>query len=357
MCSIFFAEGKSQPEEKLRACFERTVTRGPDKSTLTEIPRGWLGFHRLAIMGLTDEGMQPFEMDGNYVVCNGELYGFRPLRQRLIEEGFPIRSESDCEILLPLYREYGVEMFKTLDAEFALILYDGAQDRLIAARDPIGIRPLYYGVQADGGMAFASEPKNLLGLCEEIRPFPPGHYWVNGEFVQYADPAHVDQFTMREEEHICRKLRRLLIDGVEKRLDADAPIGFLLSGGLDSSLVCAIAARILGKPIRTFAIGMDVDAIDLKYARMVADYIGAEHTEVIISEKDVLAALPAVVELLGTWDITTIRASIGMYLVCRYIHEHTDIRVLLTGEISDELFGYKYTDFAPGAAEFQEEAE
>ena len=357
MCSIFFAEGKSQPEEKLRACFERTVTRGPDKSTLMEIPRGWLGFHRLAIMGLTDEGMQPFEMDGNYVVCNGELYGFRPLRQRLIEEGFPILSESDCEILLPLYREYGVEMFKTLDAEFALILYDGAQDRLIAARDPIGIRPLYYGVQADGGMAFASEPKNLLGLCKEIRPFPPGHYWVNGEFVQYADPAHVDQFTMREEEHICRKLRRLLIDGVEKRLDADAPIGFLLSGGLDSSLVCAIAARILGKPIRTFAIGMDVDAIDLKYARMVADYIGAEHTEVIISEKDVLAALPAVVELLGTWDITTIRASIGMYLVCRYIHEHTDIRVLLTGEISDELFGYKYTDFAPGAAEFQEEAE
>ena len=101
MCSIFFAEGKSQPEEKLRACFERTVTRGPDKSTLTEIPRGWLGFHRLAIMGLTDEGMQPFEMDGNYVVCNGELYGFRPLRQRLIEEGFPIRSESDCERNLP----------------------------------------------------------------------------------------------------------------------------------------------------------------------------------------------------------------------------------------------------------------
>lgn len=357
MCSIFGIEGKSQPVEKLRACFERTASRGPDKSILMEIPRGWLGFHRLAIMGLTDEGMQPFEMDGNYVVCNGELYGFRPLRQRLIEEGFPIRSESDCEILLPLYREYGVEMFKTLDAEFALILYDGAQDRLIAARDPIGIRPLYYGYQVDGCIAFASEPKNLLGLCEEIRPFPPGYYWVNGEFVQYADPAHVDQFTMREEEHICQKLRRLLIDGVEKRLDADAPVGFLLSGGLDSSLVCAIAAGILKKPIRTFAIGMDVDAIDLKYARMVADYIGADHTEVIISEKDVLEALPAVVELLGTWDITTIRASIGMYLVCRYIHEHTDIRVLLTGEISDELFGYKYTDFAPGAAEFQEEAE
>ena len=147
------------------------------------------------------------------------------------------------------------------------------------------------------------------------------------------------------------------MDGVEKRLDADAPVGFLLSGGLDSSLVCAIAQKMLHKPIRTFAIGMDIDAIDLKYARMVADYIGSDHTEVIISEKDVLDALPTVVELLGTWDITTIRASIGMYLVCKWIHEHTDIRVLLTGEISDELFGYKYTDFAPSAAAFQEEAE
>ena len=385
MCSIFGVEGKAIPVEKLKACFDRTISRGPDMSRFVEIPRGYLGFHRLAIMGLTAEGMQPFEMDGkaglpsanlspakpgmataqiedlrratSYVVCNGELYGFRPLRQRLIDEGFPIKSASDCEILLPLYREYGVEMFKTLDAEFALILYDGEQDRLIAARDPIGIRPLYYGYQEDGHIAFASEPKNLVGLCAEILPFPPGCYWVDGEFVRYADPAHVDQFTMRDEDHVCAKLRRLLIDGVEKRLDADAPIGFLLSGGLDSSLVCAIAQKMLPHPIKTFAIGMDIDAIDLKYARMVADYIGSDHTEVIISEKDVLDALPAVVELLGTWDITTIRASIGMYLVCKYIHEHTDIRVILTGEISDELFGYKYTDFAPSAAAFQEEAE
>ena len=357
MCSIFGVTSKSIQAEKLLEGFGRTLSRGPDMSRFVEIPCGYLGFHRLAIMGLTEEGMQPFVMDGDMVVCNGELYGFRPLRQRLIDEGFPIRSASDCEILLPLWREYGVEMFKTLDAEFALLLYDSRQNRLIAARDPIGIRPLYYGVLPDGGMAFASEPKNLTGLCEKILPFPPGHYWADGEFIRYADPSRVDQFTMRDEEHVCAKLRRLLIDGVEKRLDADAPIGFLLSGGLDSSLVCAIAQKLLDKPIRTFAIGMDVDAIDLKYARTAAEYIGSEHTEVIINEKDVLEALPAVVELLGTWDITTIRASIGMYLVCRYIHEHTDIRVLLTGEISDELFGYKYTDFAPSAAAFQEEAE
>ena len=121
--------------------------------------------------------------------------------------------------------------------------------------------------------------------------------------------------------------------------------------------MCAIARRELGKPIRTFAIGMDVDAIDLKYARQVAEYIGSDHTEVIITKEDVLEALPTVVELLATYDITTIRASVGMYLVCKYIHEHTDVRVLLTGEVSDELFGYKYTDFAPDAAAFQREAE
>ena len=356
MCSIFGVTSKKIPVETLRQCFDRTISRGPDMSRFEEIPCGYLGFHRLAIMGLDERGMQPFHLDNDAVVCNGELYGFRPLRDRLLTK-YELQSYSDCEILLPLYHEYGIEMFKTLDAEFALILWDDRQKKLIAARDPVGIRPLYYGRLEDGEWAFASEPKNLMGLCETILPFPPGHYWMDGQFFQYADPAYVGYFTMKTEEDVCAKLRRLLMDGVQKRLDADAPVGFLLSGGLDSSLVCAIAQKMLPHPIRTFAIGMDIDAIDLKYARMVADYIGSDHTEVIISEKDVLDALPTVVELLGTWDITTIRASIGMYLVCKWIHEHTDIRVLLTGEISDELFGYKYTDFAPSAAAFQEESE
>ncbi len=336
--------------------FARTASRGPDSTRMVDVPCGTLGFHRLAIMGLSEAGMQPFEMDGSYVVCNGELYGFRPIRERL-KEKYAFRSDSDCEILLPLYREYGLEMFKTLDAEFALILYDAAKNSLIAARDPIGIRPLYYGRLPDGKMAFASEPKSLLGLCAEILPFPPGCCWADGQFTRYADPAFVEQYTMADEKTVCRELRARLIAGVEKRLDADAPVGFLLSGGLDSSLVCAIAAKKLAKPIRTFSIGMNTDAIDLKYARRVAEFIGSEHTEVIITRQDVLDALEPVAALLGTYDITTIRASIGMYLVCKYIHEHTDIRVLLTGEISDELFGYKYTDFAPDAAAFQHEAE
>ena len=138
---------------------------------------------------------------------------------------------------------------------------------------------------------------------------------------------------------------------------SDAKLGFLLSGGLDSSLVCAIAQRKSETPIRTFAIGMSEDAIDLKYAKQVADYIGSEHTEVIMTRWQVLEALEDVIRLLATYDITTIRASMGMYLLCKWIHENTDIRVLLTGEVSDELFGYKYTDFAPSPEEFQKEAE
>ena len=357
MCSIFTLLTKDIPLDQIQKAFNATISRGPDMSRLIEIPHGWMGFHRLAIMGLDERGMQPFEMNGDYVVCNGELYGFRPIRERLLKT-YPLVSGSDCEILLPLYYEYGLELFKTLDAEFALVLYDHARDMVVAARDPIGIRPLYYGTTADGAMAFASEPKNLTPLCQTVMPFPPGHYWTKEEgFVRYYDPSEVSQFTMKEEDAVCAKLRRLLMDGVEKRLDADAPIGFLLSGGLDSSLVCAIAQRMSDHPIRTFAIGMDVDAIDLKYARIVANYIGSDHTEVIISKQDVLDSLEDVVSLLGTWDITTIRASVGMYLVCKYIHEHTNVRVLLTGEISDELFGYKYTDFAPNAEEFQKEAE
>ncbi|HAS80078.1 MAG TPA: asparagine synthetase B, partial [Fusobacteriaceae bacterium] len=152
-------------------------------------------------------------------------------------------------------------------------------------------------------------------------------------------------------------IRERLEAGVIKRLDSDAPVGYLLSGGLDSSLVCAIAQKNLDKPLKTFAIGMEKDPIDLKYAKVVADYLGTDHTEVIISEKDVLTNLRKVIHTLETWDITTIRASMGMYLICKYIRENTDLKVILTGELSDEIFGYKYTDFAPSPKEFQKEAE
>ena len=141
---------------------------------IIDTPAGRLGFHRLAIMDTNESGMQPFALNGNFVVCNGEIYGFRNLKNALSSE-YSFNSESDCEILLPMYEKYGYEMFSMLDAEFALIIYDSKKNSFIAARDPIGIRPLYYGKGKKGEMIFASEPKNIVGLSDEIKPFPPGH--------------------------------------------------------------------------------------------------------------------------------------------------------------------------------------
>lgn len=323
---------------------------------IIEVGSVTLGFERLAIMGLTEEGMQPFTCGENAIVCNGEVYGFRKLKKEL-ESEYSFKSDSDCEILLPLYEKYGLEMFRKLDAEYACIIYDAKRNDLVAARDPIGIRPLFYGYPKDGEIIFASEAKNLTGLVDRIYPFPPGYYYADGKFTCYRDMTKVEKVSGDSLEEVCKNIHDKLVAGIEKRLDADAPLGFLLSGGLDSSLVCAVSAKILKKPIRTFAIGMSTDAIDLKYAKEVADFIGSDHTEIIITKEDVLAALREVIYVLGTFDITTIRASIGMYLICKAIHETTDVRVLLTGEISDELFGYKYTDFAPDAKSFQEESE
>ena len=356
MCSIMGYCGSGVTFDVFKQHFDATKSRGPDDTRIVDTGKGLLGFHRLAIMGLHPEGMQPFELHGSYLVCNGEIYGFDKFKAELSKTHHFI-SESDCEVLLPLYEKYGVDMFAMLDAEFALILFDAKSGSFVAARDPIGIRPLYYGYDKAGGILFASEPKSLVGLTDKIMPFPPGHYYKDGQFVCYRDIAHVDAVCHDELETVCQKIHDKLVAGVEKRLVADAKVGFLLSGGLDSSLVCAIAQKKSAAPIRTFAIGMSEDAIDLKYAKQVADYIGSDHTEVIMTRQLVLDSLEDVIHLLGTFDITTIRASMGMYLLCKWIHENTDIRVLLTGEISDELFGYKYTDFAPSAEEFQKEAE
>ncbi len=356
MCSIMGYCGKSATLSEFKEGFDRTISRGPDDTRIIDTKNGFLGFHRLSIMGLTDSGMQPFCLGESLVVCNGELYGFEKMKKEL-EKKYSFESDSDCEIILPLYKEYGIDMFRMLDAEFAMIIYDGESKEYIAARDPIGIRPLYYGYDEDGVIIFASEAKNLVGLTDKIMPFPPGHYYKSGEFISYCDIAAVDKYHKDDLKTICENIHEKLVKGVEKRLVADAKVGFLLSGGLDSSLVCSIAAKKSKTPIKTFAIGMSEDAIDLKYAKEVAEYIGSDHKEIIITKDDVLSSLETVINILGTFDITTIRASMGMYLICKAIHQQTEIRVLLTGEIYDELFGYKYTDFAPDAEAFQKEAE
>ena len=282
MCSIMGYCGKGADLEKFKIGFKETVSRGPDDSRIIDTGKGLLGFHRLAIMGLTSSGMQPFQLDGSYVVCNGEIYGYEKIRQELSKK-YTFESDSDCEILLPLYREYGTDMFRLLDAEFSCIIYDGECGEYIAARDPIGIRPLYYGYDENGVILFASEAKNLVGLTDRIMPFPPGHYYKGGEFVCYCDIAHQNTVCSDDLETVCKNIHDKLVSGVKKRLVADAKVGFLLSGGLDSSLVCAIAAKESREPIKTFAIGMSEDAIDLKYAKQVAEYIGSCHREIIIT--------------------------------------------------------------------------
>ena len=192
MCSIMGYAGKDITVDEFKKKLAKTTSRGPDMTRVVELEDCYLGFNRLAIMGLTPAGMQPFELDGDYVVCNGEIYCFRPIKEELSKK-YTFKSDSDCEVLLPLYKEMGVEMFKTLDAEFALIIYDAKEKTFIAARDPIGIRPLFYAYSKEGKIMFASEAKNLITLSDKVMPFPPGHYYKDGKFICYNDITKVDE--------------------------------------------------------------------------------------------------------------------------------------------------------------------
>ena len=216
MCSVIGYCGAVTDGEAFKKGFEKTKSRGPDDTRIEKAGSGLLCFHRLSIMGLHESGMQPFSRGKNKVVCNGELYGWRKQRKELEAKGYSFVSGSDCELLLPLYEEYGLEMFKYLDAEFALVLYDGEKDLIIAGRDPIGIRPLYYGYFPDGGIAFASEAQDLEGLCAKIMPFPPGHYYDGRDFVRYADLTTVEEYLPDDLETVCSKIKEKLIAGVEK---------------------------------------------------------------------------------------------------------------------------------------------
>jgi asparagine synthase (glutamine-hydrolysing) len=357
MCGFVVIEGDFKSSDSFKKEYNKLTHRGPDDHQVVAFSNGIIGFHRLAIMDLSSHGAQPFKSaQGNLLVCNGEVYNYPQLKKECTKHTFI--SHSDCEVLLPLYEELGIEgMVKKLDAEYALVIWDEKKKKFLASRDPMGIRPLFYGKTKTGGIAFASEVKALSEVCTDITPFPPGHYYDGDKFVSYCDLSKVKSYHQLSMPEILKGINSRLKNGVMKRLQSDAEIGYLLSGGLDSSLVCAIAQNLnKGKPIRTFSIGMTDDAIDSKYAKDVADFIGANHTNVTMTVKDVIDALRDVIYHLETWDITTVRASVGMYLVCKYIKEKTNIKVLLSGEVSDELFGYKYTDFAPSPEEFQKES-
>lgn len=354
MCGFVFSSDKAVTKEEFKKGLDLIFHRGPDDVELVETASAWMGFSRLAIMDLSHDGDQPFMYNDTYYMCNGEIYNYRELEK---EFPFDYKSGSDCEVLIPIFEKLGMPtLLNKLDGEFAFVIYDEKKDKIYAGRDPMGIRPLFYGKTKAGKICFASEVKAIQHFCTDIKALPPGCYYQDGEVQSYLDLSAVEEYKDHSIEEISSNINQLLTDGVVKRLHSDAPLGFLLSGGLDSSLVCSIAQKHSDKPIRTFAIGMSEDAIDLKYAKEVADYIGSDHTEIIITKEEVLASIKEVIHHLETYDITTIRASIGMFLICKAIRKQTDVKVLLTGEVSDEIFGYKYTDFAPTGEEFQKEA-
>jgi len=352
MCGFLISE----TNEDFQLSSQTLKHRGPDHFQKTQAKNGaQFYFYRLSIMDTSAAGNQPFQREEDLLVCNGEIYNQSSLKSDL--KGVIFSGESDCEVLLPYYQEYGIQkLCDRLDAEFAFCLYDHKKNELIAARDPIGIRPLFYGETKKNKIVFASEAKALIGQCQNVKTFPPGHWWSKTKgFVKYY---HVQpKIPVFSEQKALKGIREHLIEGVRKRLESDVPLGFLLSGGLDSSLVCAIASKILDKKITTFSVGINKNPIDTHYAKQVADYLKTDHHEYLFSFQDVLDHLEKVIYHLETFDITTIRASMGMFLLCNYIKKQTQIKVILTGEVSDELFGYKYTDYAPDAKAFQQESE
>lgn len=368
MCGIWTYLGDAAHDAALApalfgAC-GRVQPRGPDNSVFEQVGRRVaLGFHRLAIMDPSVRGDQPFAMrDGDrtvYALCNGEIYNHREL---IAEHSLAVTSRSDCEVIPLLFLRHGFEaMVRMLEGEFALVLVerDGmGHETVYAARDAIGVRPLFWGRSADGGLLLASELKGLASVAETADVFPPGHTLTaradalaRGEapafapFYAYAYPR-----LALDEADALALVRERVTEAVVRRLHADRPVGALLSGGLDSSLVCGIAARHLadhGKRLSTFTIGFE-GAPDVLHARTVAAHIGSDHHEFIVSEDEALAALRPTARAIESFDITTVRASTWQWLLGKKIAETSDVRVLLTGEGSDEIAsGYLYFHAAP----------
>ena len=358
MCGIFYSDNASfNIVNDLYNASDLIKHRGPDNSSYLIYDNRFFSFHRLMINDLSEKGNQPFFDKKNEVVllCNGEIFNHKKIKSDLAYSSYNYKSNSDCEVILDLYNnsknKKSFDFINKLDGEFAFILFDNKNNKLIAARDELGIRPLFYGYNELNYICFASEAKSLINICEEIKPFPPGHYFYNDEFIPFNLVWNTEGYL-----NDYSKINNYLKQAVIKRLDSDAEIGFLLSGGLDSSLVCGIAAKYLNNKIKTFSVGINEDPIDTKYAKIVANHINSEHHEVLFTKEDVINHLEELIYHLETWDVTTIRASIGMSLLCRYIKNNTNVKSVMTGEVSDELFGYKYTDYAPDSNSFQEES-
>ena len=348
--------------------FNKGQQRGPDDSKFLDLFNYYMGFHRLSINGLDTDSNQPFIKNDIYLICNGEIYNYKELYSHI---GIKQETNSDCEIILDLYQLYPVEYFiNLLDGVFAFILYNVRKQEIIVGRDPFGIRPLF---SDESFNYFSSELKQISDLTTEpISQFPPGHYLIKNNKLEtnLFKYHHLQQFYMpqcsqyknfSDERNFYKSMiRGTLTNAVKKRLMSDRPIACLLSGGLDSSLITSIVVQLLKDtnittPLETYSIGLE-GSTDLKYAKIVADYLGTNHTEIVVDEYDFFVVIPEVIEKIESYDTTTVRASVGNYLVAKYISEHSDAKVIFNGDGSDELTGgYLYFKKAPSSLLFDYE--
>jgi asparagine synthase (glutamine-hydrolysing) len=370
MCGIWFTlKAAGFTTTQALAYVKKLEQRGPEYTALNDISGVLLGFTRLAINGLTPLGHQPFLQSNTATVCNGEIYNYKELAARWnlnLPEG-----TSDCAIIPHLATHLlPTELVRTLDGVFAFAHVNTQTNQLLVARDPYGVRPLFEAQYADGSTIWSSEIKAFPADYTEIQAFPPGTWKLydtkTGKLInehKYHEVPHVKlaAFGFPTGLSLAKAaLHDAVTSAVKKRLLSDRPIGALLSGGLDSSLIAAIAARELklnNKKLHTFSIGMP-GSTDLMYAKMVAEFIKSEHHEVVVSPEDFLNAIPQVVHDIESYDITTVRASVGNWLIGKYIKEKTDIKVVFNGDGSDEIGGgYLYFYKAPSDEAFEAESE
>lgn len=369
MCGIFAYIGTSIVSDALFKSYYKTIKRGPDDNILKIIKDNLVfGFHRLSINDTSFKGNQPLFHPNKplSVICNGEIYNYKELKEKYSIQTY---SNSDCEILLYLYENFGIEKtIQLIDSEsFAFCIYDGITDKVYIARDRFGVRPLFMCKTNKNEYIFASESKSIVDLVdtneEIIEQFSPSSYMcINLSNYEATDniPYYLYEYpTIKYDmETIYENIRNKLTAAVKKRLLSDRPIGCLLSGGLDSSLICALVCKELKKQnkptLNTFSIGIK-GSPDLHYAKLVAKHIGSNHHTIELTEEDFLDAIPEVIYHTETYDTTTIRASTGNYLVGKYIKENTDIVVVFNGDGSDEQSGYRYLKNAPSVSDFKDE--
>lgn len=372
MCGIWAAFGAVENNAaKYVKCLEALKGRGPEGTRLHPIgSKGFMGFTRLAINGLNEVGMQPMVHNANVWMANGEIYNWKKLVKTY---GLGYESGSDCEVIGLLYEKLFSdaddaacgELFRLFDGVFACVLVDVYRGRIIVARDPYGVRPLYMGRTRDT-VYFGSELKSLLPTCSVVSAFEPGSFQVydlnTAELLLYEKYHTVSTLTLPGLEDVnvaSVAVRSALEAAVKKRMMTERPVAALLSGGLDSSLVASLVARNLREaglpPLKTFSIGMKGSS-DLRYARAVAEWIGSDHTEVVVTAEEMFAAIRDVIWDIGSYDTTTVRASVGNWLVSRAVRAGCDCKVVFNGDGSDEVWGsYLYMFLAPSEREYGNE--